>query len=236
MVIRFSFATIFEELVAPYFEASILKRAKEASIVSVDFLSPRDYSEDKFRRTDDYAVGGGAGLVFTPSPMFALLSDVRQKDKDAHIVFLTPAAKLFKGSDAKRLSLKKHIVFVCGRYEGIDERVVEEFADEVFSIGDFVLTGGELAALTMCDAIARFVPGVLGNEESLACESFEGNLLEAPSFAKPAVFEGRSSPSILLKGNHSRISDFKKAVSKIRTKYFRPDLYEKFLKGTNYEK
>jgi tRNA (guanine37-N1)-methyltransferase len=233
---KFSFVTVFSELVSPYFEASILKRAKDTSLLEFEFLSPRDYSQDRFNRTDDYAVGGGAGLVFTPAPMFSLLGELRQKDKDAHIVFLSPAAKLFNSGDAKRLSRKEHIVFVCGRYEGIDERVVEEFADEVFSIGDFVLTGGELASLVMCDAISRFVPGVLGNEESLSVESYEGNLLEAPSFAKPAVFEGLASPSILLKGNHSKISDFKKSVSKIRTKYFRPDLYEKFLKGTRYEK
>jgi tRNA (guanine37-N1)-methyltransferase len=228
---KFSFVTVFKELVAPYFEASILKRAKDAGLLEFAFFTPRDYSEDRLRRTDDYAVGGGAGLVFTPAPMFALLSELRRSDKDAHIIFLTPAAKAFKSADAKRLSKKEHIVFVCGRYEGIDERVVEEFADEVFSIGDFVLTGGELAALVMCDAISRFTSGVLGNEESLDVESYEGSLLEAPSFAKPSNFEGLNSPSILLKGNHSKISDFKKAVSKIRTKYFRPDLYEKFLKG-----
>lgn len=233
---KFSFVTVFKELVAPYFEASILGRAKDSSLLEFEFLSPRDYSEDRFKRTDDYAVGGGAGLVFTPAPLFSLLSELRQKSKSAHIVFLTPSAKLFNFNDAKRLSKKENIVFVCGRYEGIDERVIEEFADEVFSIGDFVLTGGELASLVMCDAIARFVPGVLGNEESLSVESFEGHLLEAPSFAKPAVFEGLGSPSILLKGNHSKISDYKKAVSKIRTKYFRPDLYEKFLKGSKYEK
>ncbi len=229
---KFSFVTIFKELVAPYFEASILKRAKDAGLLRFEFVTPRDYSEDKFKRTDDYAVGGGAGLVFTPAPMFALLSRMREEDGDTHIVFLTPAAKRFTASDAKRLSKKSHIAFVCGRYEGIDERVIEEFADEVFSIGDFVLTGGELPALVMCDAISRFVPGVLGNDESLDIESFEGHLLEAPSFAKPADFNGLISPSILLKGNHSKIADFKKNVSKFRTKYFRPDLYEKFLKGT----
>lgn len=227
---RFTFVTVFKELVAPYFEASILKRAKDANLLEFEYITPRDYSEDRLKRTDDYAVGGGAGLVFTPSPMFSLFRGLRQKDKDAHIIFLTPSAKPFKNADAKRLAKKEHIVFVCGRYEGIDERVVEEFADEVFSIGDFVLTGGEIASLVMCDAISRFVPGVLGNEESLDVESFEGHLLEAFSFAKPPVFENLSSPSILLKGNHGKIADFKKTVSKIRTKYFRPDLYEKFLK------
>jgi len=233
---KFSFVTVFKELIFPYFEASIVGRAKDSGLLELEFLSPRDYSEDKFKRTDDYAVGGGAGLVFTPAPLFSLLAELKRKNEKAHIVFLTPSAKLFNFNDAKRLSKKENIVFVCGRYEGIDERVIEEFADEVFSIGDFVLTGGELASLVMSDAIARFVPGVLGNEESLSVESFEGHLLEAPSFAKPAVFEGLSSPSILLKGNHSKILDYKKAVSKIRTKYFRPDLYEKFLKGSKYEK
>lgn len=230
-MIRFSFVTLFKELVEPYFEASILKRAKEAGLIEIDYFSPRDYSEDRFRRTDDYMVGGGAGLVFTPAPMFALLNEIKKADKEAHIIFAAPAGKLFKSSDAKRLSKKKRIVFVCGRYEGIDERVVEEFADEVFCIGDFVLTGGELASLAMCDATARFVEGVLGNEESLSAESFEEPLLEAPSFSKPFDFNGRLAPSILLKGNHAKISDFKKTASKIRTRYFRPDLYEKFMKG-----
>jgi tRNA (guanine37-N1)-methyltransferase len=233
---KFSFVTVFKELVSPYFEASILGRAKESSILEFEFFSPRDYSEDRFKRTDDYAVGGGAGLVFTPAPLFSLLGDIRATDPKAHIVFLTPCAKLFKTSDAKRLAKKEHIVFVCGRYEGIDERVFEEFADEVFSIGDFVLTGGELASLVVCDAISRFVPGVLGNEESLDEESFESHLLEAPSFAKPANFRDMNAPLILLKGNHSKIAKFKRATSEIRTKYFRPDLYEKFLKGFKYEK
>ena len=229
---NFSFVTIFPQLVSFYFDASILKRAVDSSLITVDYLNPRESTTDLHKKTDDYAAGGGAGLVFTPQPLFDLLRFAKSKNKNAHIIFVTPVGKPFNSNDAKRLSKKESVVLVSGRYEGIDERVIEEFADEVFSVGDFVLTGGELASLIIADSTARFIPGVLGKSESFEAESFEDGLLEAPTFSKPTVYENIGTPSILLKGNHGKISDFKKAVSKIKTKYFRPDLYKKFLSRT----
>jgi tRNA (guanine37-N1)-methyltransferase len=194
-----------------YFEDSILKRAREKGLLTVDYLNPRDYTKDKHRKVDDTMAGGGAGMVMMPQPLCDALSHLKSESPDVHIIFTTPVGKPFRQNDAKRLAQqKKHIAFVSGRYEGIDERVIEIFADECFSIGDYILTGGELPSLVMADAISRIVPGVLGNAESLEAESFESMLLEAPSFTRPKSFHNLSIPSELLKGNHSKINALKK--------------------------
>lgn len=172
-------------------------------------------------------IGGGAGMLMTPQPLLDTLTDIRKSSPDAHVIFLTPVGKKFQQNDAKRLALIEHIVFVSGRYEGVDERVIESEADELFSIGDFILTGGELASMVMCDAISRNVEGVLGNSESLMIESFENRLLEAPSFTKPTNYENKEVISEFLKGNHSNITALKRKLSLCKTKYFRPDLYQK---------
>jgi tRNA (guanine37-N1)-methyltransferase len=172
-------------------------------------------------------IGGGAGMLMTPQPLIDTLRGIRATSSQAHIVFLSPVAKRFTQNDAKRLAKKSHIVFVSGRYEGIDERVIEAEADELFSIGDFILTGGELASMVVCDAIARNVDGVLGNSDSLVVESFENALLEAPSFTKPTIYEEKKVVSEFLKGNHSKITDLKRGLALCKTKYFRPDLYKK---------
>ena len=172
-------------------------------------------------------IGGGAGMLMTPQPLFDTLAAIKKSSPSAHIIFLTPVGKKFQQNDAKRLALKEHIVFVSGRYEGIDERVIESEADELFSIGDFILTGGELASMVMCDAISRNVENVLGNQESLTIESFEEALLEAPSFTKPVNYENKEVISEFLKGNHSNITALKRELSLCKTKYFRPDLYQK---------
>ena len=174
-------------------------------------------------------------MVMTPQPLYDALRDL-QSHGDVHIIFTTPVGKPFNQNDAKRLARKEHIAFVSGRYEGIDERVIETFADEVFSIGDYVLTGGELPSLVMSDAILRNVDGVLGNKESLEVESFETPLLEAPTFGKPAVFEENAVPSEFLKGNHSKITALKFALSKCKTKFFRPEQLLQHQKRTSYEK
>lgn len=187
---KFTFLTLFEGLVKPYFEDSILKKALEKRLFEVDFINPRAFSADKHKKVDDYQISGGAGLLMSPQPLFDAILHIKSKEKFTHFVFLSPAGKPFRQNDAKRLADEKpHICFVCGRYEGIDERVVETFADEIFSIGDFILTGGELAALALCDSIARNIKGVLGNEASLNDESFENSRLEAPAFTKPFEFE-----------------------------------------------
>jgi len=233
---KFTFVTLFANLVEGYFEDSILKRAIEKNLFFVDYLNPRDFSDNKHSKVDDTAVGGGAGIVMNPQPLYDSLRDLKKRDKDVHIVFLTPVAKPFRQNDAKRLAKKTHIAFVSGRYEGIDERVIEEFADEVFSIGDYILTGGELVSLVLCDAISRNIEGVLGNSDSLSVESFETSLLEAPSFSKPKNYEENSVPSEYLKGNHSKIRSLKLALSECKTKFFRPEQLLKHRTRKSYEK
>ncbi|MCD6432741.1 MAG: tRNA (guanosine(37)-N1)-methyltransferase TrmD [Sulfurimonas sp.] len=233
---KFTFVTLFSNLVEGYFQDSILKRAIEKEIMSVDYVNPRDYSKNKHSKVDDTAVGGGAGMVMNPQPLFDCLDELKKEDEEVHIIFLTPVAKPFKQNDAKRLSKKSHIAFVSGRYEGIDERVVEKYADEVFSIGDYILTGGELASLVICDAVSRNIEGVLGNSDSLSIESFETPLLEAPSFSKPKVYDELSVPSEYLKGNHSKIRSLKLAMSESKTKFFRPEQLLKQRIRKSYEK
>jgi tRNA (guanine37-N1)-methyltransferase len=225
---RFSYVTLFEGLIASYFEDSILKRAIAKELLSVEFFNPRDYTLNKHGKVDDYQASGGAGLVLFPQPLFDLLRSIKHASPEAYIIFPTPSGKLFTQNDAKRLAKKKHLVFVSGRYEGIDERVIETFADELFCIGDYVLTGGELPSLVMSDAISRNIKGVLGNEDSLSMESFESPLLEAPCFSKPPIYENKSVPSEFLKGNHAKITSLKNKMSEFKTKYFRPDLFSRF--------
>ena len=233
---KFTFVTLFQNIVEGYFGDSILKRAIQKEILHIEYLNPRDFSSSKHNKVDDTAVGGGAGMVMNPQPLFESLRKLKNTDAGVHIVFLTPVAKPFKQNDAKRLAKKSHIAFVSGRYEGIDERVVEMYADEVFSIGDYILTGGELASLVLCDAIARNVEGVLGNSDSLSVESFETNLLEAPSFSKPENYENICVPSEYLKGNHSKIRSLKLALSECKTKFFRPEQLLKHRTRKSYEK
>jgi tRNA (guanine37-N1)-methyltransferase len=218
----FTFVTLFKTIVQGYFTDSILSRAINKNLFEIKYIDPREYSTNKHYKVDDTAVGGGAGMVMKPQPMFDALDALKKADEDVHIVFLTPVAKQFTQNDAKRLAKKKHIAFVSGRYEGIDERVVEMYADEVYSIGDYILTGGELASLVICDAVSRNIDGVLGNSDSLTVESFETQLLEAPSFSKPKKFKNICVPSEYLKGNHSKIRSLKIVLSECKTKFFRP--------------
>ncbi|MFV7790992.1 tRNA (guanosine(37)-N1)-methyltransferase TrmD [Aliarcobacter lanthieri] len=220
---KFTFVTLFPNLIEPYFKDSILKRAVDSSFISYEFYNPRDFTTNKHKKVDDTMIGGGAGMLLFCQPLFDCLDEIRRKNKDVYIIFPLAAAKQFRQNDAKRLANKKNIVFVSGRYEGIDERVIEKYANEVFSIGEFVLTGGELPSLVMTDAIARNVEGVLGNADSLEVESYENNLLEAPSFAKPENYQNLSVIKEFLKGNHSKICDLKFQMSNCKTKYYRPN-------------
>ncbi len=233
---KFTFVTLFPNLMEGYFQDSILKRAIDKNIFSIDYLNPRDYSNNKHYKVDDTAVGGGAGMVMNPQPLFFTLDELRKRDENVHIVFMTPVAKPFRQNDAKRLAKKSHIAFVSGRYEGIDERVIEKYADEVLSVGDYILTGGELASLVVCDAVSRNIDGVLGNSESLSIESFETPLLEAPSFSKPKNYKENYVPSEYLKGNHSKIRTLKIALSECKTKFFRPEQLLKHRTRKPYEK
>lgn len=233
---KFTFVTLFQNLVDGYFKDSILKRAIEKQIITIDYINPREFSLSKHKKVDDTAVSGGAGMVMNPQPICDALDKLKEKNEDVHIIFLTPVAKQFNQNDAKRLAKKSHIAFVSGRYEGIDERVIEKYADEVFSIGDYILTGGELPSLVLCDSISRNINDVLGNSDSLSVESFETELLEAPSFSKPKVYNDVSVPSEYLKGNHSKIGSLKLALSECKTKFFRPEQLLKHITRKSYEK
>ena len=233
---KFTFVTLFPNLIEGYFQDSILKRALNKNILSIEYLNPRDFSENKHFKVDDTAVGGGAGMVMNPQPLYDALESLKKSDKDVHIIFMTPVAKPFHQNDAKRLAKISHIALVSGRYEGIDERVIEEYADEVFSIGDYILTGGELASLVVCDAVSRNIKEVLGNSDSLSIESFETPLLEAPSFSKPKNYQENCVPSEYLKGNHSKIRTLKIALSECKTKFFRPEQLLKHRTRKPYEK
>lgn len=219
---KFNFITLFPNLVSPYFSDSILGKATQKGIIEINYINPRNYTKQKHKKVDDYMVGGGAGLLMSAQPLFDAIDELG----DTHIIYLTPVGKKFNQNDAKRLANLSNITFICGRYEGIDERVIESKVNEVFSIGDFVLTGGELAAMSLCDAISRNIPGVLGNINSLDIESFESGILEAPSFTKPNIFDGLSVPSAFLKGNHSIIIALKNHMALCKTRFFRPDLYQ----------
>lgn len=223
---HFRFLTLFPNLILPYFEDSILKKAINNNIISIETINLRDYATNKHNKVDDTQIGGGAGQVLNFDVLQNILEKIKQQ---SYIIFLTPCAKTFNNLDAKRLSQKKDITFICGRYEGFDERAIEFYADEVLSIGDFILTGGELSAMCVCDSIARQIPKVLGNADSLLNESFENNLLEAPVFSKSKIKMQKnqffSPPLIYSTGNHSIISDLKHNLSVLKTKYFKPDLF-----------
>lgn len=223
---HFNFLSIFPNLIKPYFSDSILHRAVNSGLISVSFIDPRKFSKNQHKKVDDYMIGGGAGLLMGAQPIL----DALYSHSHGHVIYLTPVGKKFTQNDAKRLANLDEITFICGRYEGIDERIIEQVVNEVFCIGDFVLTGGELGALCLCDAICRNIPGVLGNSKSLEVESFEQNLLEAPSFTKPNSYGEMNVISAFLKGNHSRISALKNNMALCKTRFFRPDLYRKVAK------
>lgn len=227
---KFTFLSLFPNLIDGYFTDSILKRAIDSKILDIEIINFRNFSENKQKKVDDYQVSGGAGLVICADVLESAINTIKQND--SHIIYLTPVAKEFNQFDARRLAKHyNHIIFICGRYEGIDERVIECFVDEVYSIGGYILTGGELASLVLCDSIARCIPNVLGNKESLVGESFEHNLLEAPVFTKISNYSKKvanlSIPSEYIKGNHSKIKAFKNELSLQKTKYFRPDIYKR---------
>lgn len=224
---KFIYLTLFEDLVKFYFSDSILSRALKSNLIELEFINPRDFTNSKHKKVDDYLIGGGAGLLMQIQPIDSALNYLKKKYEDLYIVYPTPCGKKFNSNDAKRLAKKNNICFICGRYEGIDERIVEKHVNEVLSIGDFVVTGGELPSLCMSDAISRNISGVLGNIDSLNEESFEHSLLEAPSFSKPSNYKNLYPPLEFLKGNHGKIRVLKNSMAKSKTRFFRPDIYSK---------
>jgi tRNA (guanine37-N1)-methyltransferase len=225
--LNFIFVTLFPNLIDFYFKDSILKKAVENNFISYNFYNPRDFTLNKHKKVDDTLCGGGAGQLMFPQPLFDTLEKIKEDYEDPYIIFPLAAAKPFNQTDAIRLAKKKNIVFVSGRYEGIDERVVEKYASEVFCIGEYILTGGELPSLIMADAISRNIQGVLGNQNSLEDESYNNlynskEKLEAPSFSKPIIYQEKSVTSEYIKGNHAKIRHLKSKLSVCKTKYYRP--------------
>ncbi len=213
------FFTLFPSLIFPYFEDSVLKKAKEKNLFEIECVDFRDFSADKNKKVDTYIAGGGAGMIIDNSALRNALSEYKKRYPNAKTIFLTPVGKRYNQKDAVRFAKEEVLFLVCGRYEGFDERLIEDFADEVLGIGDFILTGGELAALAVADSVLRNIKGVLGNSESLSEESFNENLLEAPAFSKKG-----DVPGILKSGNHKKISEWKSELSFLKTKFHRPDL------------
>lgn len=216
--------TLFPEMFEAL-EHSILKRAKEKNLFSIEVTDIRTFSKDKHKKCDDYPYGGGSGMVMTPQPLYdAIMS---KKTADSKVIYLSPKGSVFNHKKSVSLAKEQHIIFLCGHYEGIDQRVIDLCVDEEISIGDYILTGGELASMVVIDSVARNIEGVLGNEKSAEDESFSNNLLEYPHYTRPQNFMGMEVPEVLLSGNHKEIENFRLQKSLEITKQRRPDLLNK---------
>ncbi|MDP2654830.1 MAG: tRNA (guanosine(37)-N1)-methyltransferase TrmD [Candidatus Omnitrophota bacterium] len=220
---RFDVISIFPEIFQPVFQSSIIKRAQEKKKAAIRLHDLRDYTKDKHRKVDDRPFGGGPGMVMSPQPIFDAVKKIKGRRK-ARVVLTCAAGKKFDQAMARKLLRARDLIIICGHYEGVDERVREGIVDESISIGDYVLTGGEIPAMVIVDAVVRLIPGVLGKEESLEHESFEHGLLEYPQYTRPADFRGRKVPEVLLSGHHGRIEQWRKRQAEERTKKTRPDL------------
>lgn len=223
---NFHILTLFPEMIEQSFNTSIMKRAMEKDLIHLSTVNIRDFSENKHLKVDDYPYGGGAGMVMQPGPVYGAYESVKDKAPNARVIYLTPQGKVFNQKLAEELAQEKDLIFLCGHYEGIDERVLEEIVTDEVSIGDYVLTGGELPSLVMMDAIARLVPGVLNNDVSAEIESFYDNLLEYPQYTRPEEFRGKKVPSVLLSGHHGNIAKWRREQSIRRTVEKRPDLLQ----------
>ena len=226
---RIDIITVLPEILESPLNYSIIKRAKEKGLAEIHIHNLRDYSEDKHHRVDDYSFGKGAGMVMAIRPIEKAIETLKsQRDYD-EIIFTTPDGNLFNQKEANSLSLKKNIIILCGHYKGIDQRIRDYYITKEISIGDYVLTGGELAAAIISDSIIRLLPGVLSDETSALTDSFQDNLLSPPVFTRPAEYKGMKVPEILLSGNDQLVDNWKHEQAVERTKKLRPDLYKKYL-------
>lgn len=221
----FSVLTIFPEMVDSFFHHGIVRRAVESNIISCRAVDIRDYTKDRHKVVDDRPYGGGSGMVMKPEPLAAAIQAAREKNPSARTVLLTPQGRVFTQQTAQDMATEaRDLILVCGRYEGIDERVCQGFIDDEISVGDYVLTGGEVAAMIVIDAVTRLLPGALGGEDSAEKESFQQGGIEHAHYTRPPVFEGEEVPEVLLSGNHARIEQWRLENSLIRTLLKRPDL------------
>ena len=230
-MLNFHILTLFPEMVMQGLHTSILGRAAKGGYISMEAVNIRDYTLDKHGKVDDYTYGGGAGMLMQAQPVYdayqAIAARIGQ-ERARRVIYVTPQGKTFNQEMAQEMAQESDLIFLCGHYEGIDERVLEEIVTDEVSIGDYVLTGGELPAMVMIDAIARLVPGVLHNGESAQTESFGDGLLEYPQYSRPESWHGKKVPEVLLSGDHAKVDAWRWEQSLLRTKERRPDLYEKY--------
>ena len=220
--------TLFPEMIENGMNTSITGRAITKGLLSLEAINIRDFAFNKHQKVDDYPFGGGAGMLMQAEPVYLSYESIAERiGRKPRVIFLTPQGKTFNQDMAKEFALEEDLVFLCGHYEGIDERVLEEIVTDYVSIGDYVLTGGELPAMVMMDSISRMVPGVLNNQESGETESFSGNLLEYPQYSRPEEWHGKKVPEVLLSGHHANVDKWRREQSIIRTAKWRPDLLPK---------
>lgn len=225
---NFHILTLFPEMVMDGLSTSIIGRAMSKELLTIEAVNIRDFAENKHNRVDDYTYGGGAGMLMQAGPVYGAYQSVVEKAKSKpRVIYLSPQGQTFSQTMAEEFAKEEELVFLCGHYEGIDERVLEEIVTDYVSIGDYVLTGGELPAMVMIDAISRLIPGVLHNDVSAEFESFQDNLLEYPQYTRPEEWQGKKVPEILLSGHHANVEKWRREQSVIRTAQRRPDLLEK---------
>lgn len=225
---RYHVLTLFPEMVLQGLHTSIIGRAADRGIIGLNAVNIRSYADNDYGKIDDYPYGGGAGMVMQAEPVYRAYEAVAASlEKKPRVLHMTPQGRVFSQEMAQELAQEEDLIFLCGHYEGIDERVLEEIVTDHVSIGDYVLTGGELPAMVMIDAISRMVPGVLNNKESAQFDSFQNGLLEYPQYSRPQEWRGRRVPEILLSGHHANVEAWRKEQSYLRTKERRPDLLEK---------
>lgn len=223
---RIDIITVLPELLKSPFEASILKRAIEKGLVEIHLHNLRDYTSDNYKQVDDYQFGGGAGMVLMIEPIDKCISELKAQRYYDEIIYMTPDGERLEQKTANQLSMKENLIILCGHYKGVDQRVRDHFVTKEISIGDYVLSGGELGAAVLCDAIIRLIPGVLGNETSALTDSFQDNLLAPPIYTRPAEYKGWKVPELLLSGNFPKIEAWREEQSYLRTKERRPDLLD----------
>ncbi|MCG2361366.1 tRNA (guanosine(37)-N1)-methyltransferase TrmD [Staphylococcus epidermidis] len=224
---KIDYLTLFPEMFEGVLNHSILKRAQDKGIINVNTINFRDYSVNKHNQVDDYPFGGGQGMVLKPEPVFNAMEDINRNEQ-TRVILMCPQGRPLTQEIAQELSEAKHIVFICGHYEGYDERIRKHLVTDEISMGDYVLTGGELPAMTMTDAIVRLIPGVLGNQASHQDDSFSDGLLEFPQYTRPREYKNMSVPEVLLSGNHAHIDQWRHEQKLIRTYEKRPDLLEQY--------
>jgi len=218
--------TLFPEMFSSL-DSSVIGRAVSNNAFELKITNFRDFSLDKHKKVDDYCFGSGEGMLIKPQPLIDAIKSV--KTSKSKVIYLSPCGKVFNSDLAKELAQNEHLVLICGHYEGIDQRIIDDYVDEEISVGDYVTTCGELPAMILIDAVARFVPNVLGNQNSAHNDSFENYLLEQPQYTRPSVYDGKAVPEVLLNGNHQEIQKWQLEQRILRTKKNRPDLYEKYL-------